>query len=50
MHIQSHIRELEFPESEISPGKTEVKQGKFMEFISPYEEKRVNHKSFYHKT
>ena len=26
---------LEFRESDVSPGKTEVKQGKFIEFISP---------------
>ena len=26
---------LEFQESDASPGKTEVKQGKFVEFISP---------------
>ena len=27
--------QLEFRESDLSPGKTEVKQGKFAEFISP---------------
>ena len=26
---------LEFQEEDVSPGKTEVKQGKFVEFISP---------------
>ena len=26
---------LEFRESDVSPGKTEVKQGKLVEFISP---------------
>ena len=29
------ILTLEFRESDVSPGKTEVKQGKFVEFISP---------------
>ena len=29
------ILTLEFWESDVSPGKTEVKQGKFVEFISP---------------
>ena len=28
-------KELEFRELDVSPGKTEVKQGKFVEFISP---------------
>ena len=28
------INELEFQESDVSPGKTKVKQGKFVEFIS----------------
>ena len=28
-------KELEFQELDVSPGKTEVKQGKFVEFISP---------------
>ena len=28
---------LEFRESDVSPGKTEVKQGKFLEIISPVE-------------
>ena len=28
------IIKLEFRESDVSPGKTEVKQGKFVEFIS----------------
>ena len=29
------ILTLEFRESNVSPGKTDVKQGKFVEFISP---------------
>ena len=30
-----HPPKVEFRESDVSPGKTEVKQGKFIEFISP---------------
>ena len=33
--MPSCIVQLEFGESDVSPGKTEVKQGKFVEFISP---------------
>ena len=29
------MKQLEFQESDVSPGKTEVKQSKFVEFISP---------------
>ena len=41
---------LEFRESDVMPGKTEVKQGEFVEFISPgeglfYLEKCINHKT-----
>ena len=32
--IDSQTLRLEFGESDVSPGKTEVKQGKFIEFIS----------------
>ena len=31
----STLYEIEFRESDVSPGKTEVKQGKFFEYISP---------------
>ena len=30
-----HILRLDFPESDMSPGKTELKQGDFVKFISP---------------
>ena len=34
--VYSYISQrLEFRESDVSPGKTEVKQNKFVEFISP---------------
>ena len=29
------LAKVEFRESDVSPGKTDVKQGKFVEFISP---------------
>ena len=32
-HVRSSI--LEFRESDVTPGTTEIKQGKFVEFISP---------------
>ena len=33
--VSSRFYKLEFRESDVSPGKTVVKQGKFVEFISP---------------
>ena len=35
MYQRESLFILEFRESDVSPGKTEVKQGKFVEFISP---------------
>ena len=50
--LASHgkLFQLEFRDSDVSPGKTEVKQGKFVEFISPakgyfretYKSKNIN--------
>ena len=34
MHL-ANLSSLEFRKSDLSPGKTEVKQGKFVEFVSP---------------
>ena len=33
--LKEFLCKLEFPESDVSPGKTEVKQGKFVKLISP---------------
>ena len=46
-YIQIRIKTLELRESDVSPGKTEVNQGKFVEFISRakgYSEKLINDK------
>ena len=44
----SALYDIEFRESYVSPGRTEVKQGKFVEYIFPakgYLEKLINHKT-----
>ena len=43
-----HIHSLEFRESDVSPGQTEVKQGNFVKFTSRamgYLKKLINHKT-----
>ena len=49
-YLHKYKNKLEFQESDVSHGKTEVKQGKFVEFKSPrlvgvILEKRINHKT-----
>ena len=48
MRFYLTIGKLEFQESDVSPGKTEVKQGKFVEFISPT--KIIFRETYQHKT
>ena len=40
-----NLYKLEFQESDVSPGKTDVKEGKFVEFISPVKFFRETYKS-----
>ena len=47
-YLHTCINKLEFRESDVLPGKTEVKEGKFVKFISlakVFLEKLINHET-----